>query len=104
MDIHLITRRVYIINFEKIAYHQLVELYIIIAKVYNLRLMRYTDFVGDDMQLSADDIPLLNSFAMDKKIRTINYRSYFFGDPTEVRTRVTAVKGRCLDHLTIGPY
>ena len=27
-----------------------------------------------------------------------------FGDPTEVRTRVTAVKGRCLNHLTIGPY
>lgn len=26
-----------------------------------------------------------------------------FGDPTENRTRVTAVKGRCLDRLTMGP-
>ena len=27
-----------------------------------------------------------------------------FGDPTGNRTRVTAVKGRCLDRLTNGPY
>ena len=27
-----------------------------------------------------------------------------FGDPTGTRTRVTAVKGRCLNRLTIGPY
>ena len=27
----------------------------------------------------------------------------FFGDPTGIRTRVTAVKGRCLNRLTIGP-
>ena len=26
-----------------------------------------------------------------------------FNDPNEVRTRVTAVKGRCLSHLTMGP-
>ena len=26
-----------------------------------------------------------------------------FGDPTGNRTRVTAVKGRCLDRLTMGP-
>ena len=26
-----------------------------------------------------------------------------YGDPTENRTRVTSVKGRCLDRLTIGP-
>ena len=25
------------------------------------------------------------------------------GDPTGTRTRVTAVKGRCLNRLTIGP-
>ena len=25
------------------------------------------------------------------------------GDPTETRTRVTAVKGRCLNRLTMGP-
>ena len=27
-----------------------------------------------------------------------------FGDPYETRTRVTAVKGRCLNHLTNGPF
>ena len=27
-----------------------------------------------------------------------------FGDPDENRTRVTAVKGRCLSRLTTGPY
>ena len=25
-------------------------------------------------------------------------------DPKQVRTAVTAVKGRCLNHLTMGPY
>ena len=30
--------------------------------------------------------------------------SYDNGDPTGTRTRVTAVKGRCLNHLTMGPY
>lgn len=29
--------------------------------------------------------------------------SYVFGDPTKIRTPATAVKGRCLSHLTIGP-
>ena len=28
----------------------------------------------------------------------------FYGDPTGTRTRVTAVKGRCLNRLTMGPY
>ena len=28
---------------------------------------------------------------------------YFNGDPYGIRTRVTAVKGRCLNHLTNGP-
>ncbi len=30
--------------------------------------------------------------------------SSFFDDPYGIRTRVTAVKGRCLNHLTNGPY
>ena len=29
---------------------------------------------------------------------------FAFGDPTGTRTRVTAVKGRCLNRLTMGPY
>ena len=37
-----------------------------------------------------------------KKAPAENDRS--FGDPDENRTRVTAVKGRCLDRLTTGPY
>ena len=28
---------------------------------------------------------------------------FFYGDPSENRTRVTAVKGPCLNLLTIGP-
>ena len=31
-------------------------------------------------------------------------RQPFCGDPDENRTRVTAVKGRCLNRLTTGPY
>ena len=30
--------------------------------------------------------------------------SFLFGDPDGNRTRVTAVKGRCLNRLTTGPY
>ena len=30
--------------------------------------------------------------------------SFTLGDPDENRTRVTAVKGRCLNRLTTGPY
>ena len=33
---------------------------------------------------------------------TVQFRG-LFGDPAENRTRVTAVKGRCLDRLTTGP-
>ena len=45
---------------------------------------------------------------MNEKIRTdFDLRKKFgfvkFGDPYESRTRVAAVKGRCLDHLTKGP-
>ena len=36
------------------------------------------------------------------KTTAIGYFS--FGDPDENRTRVTAVKGRCLNRLTTGPY
>ena len=30
--------------------------------------------------------------------------NFNFSDPNEIRTRVTAVKGRCLNRLTMGPY
>ena len=34
----------------------------------------------------------------------ILYKAYVLnGDPYGIRTRVTAVKGRCLNHLTKGP-
>ena len=36
---------------------------------------------------------------------TPELRGYIaFGDPDEIRTRETAVKGRCLNRLTTGPY
>ena len=33
-----------------------------------------------------------------------DFRTFLSGDPDENRTRVTAVKGRCLNRLTTGPY
>ncbi len=36
-----------------------------------------------------------------KKARS---RALFSGDPYGIRTHVTAVKGRCLNHLTNGPF
>ena len=41
--------------------------------------------------------------ASPKKKRTAKAVRFFFGDPYENRTRVTAVKGRCLNRLTNGP-
>ena len=38
-----------------------------------------------------------------KKPETICYRLGLLYDPYGIRTRVTAVKGRCLNHLTNGP-
>ena len=38
------------------------------------------------------------------KKRESEQDSLFFGDPYGTRTHVTAVKGRCLNHLTNGPY
>ena len=29
---------------------------------------------------------------------------YFFGDPYRIRTDVNGVRGRCLNHLTNGPW
>ena len=58
---------------------------------------------------------VLNLFGADDEARTrylhlgkvaLYQMSYIriFGDPDENRTRVTAVKGRCLSRLTTGPY
>ena len=41
-------------------------------------------------------------FLTNKKQRTV-IQYAVFGDPDENRTRVTAVKGRCLNRLTTGP-
>ena len=53
--------------------------------------------------LKRDDMPLLSQWiknnAYPKRVGII------FGDPDEIRTRVTAVKGRCLrplDHRAVG--
>ena len=36
-------------------------------------------------------------------LMTIN-TNYFFGDPYRIRTDVNGVRGRCLNHLTNGPF
>ena len=43
-------------------------------------------------------------FLFNEKIRTFRFGYGKNGDPDENRTRVTAVKGRCLSRLTTGPY
>ena len=49
-----------------------------------------------------DTIPLrrLKAYTAKQKPRSMNE---VFGDPYGTRTHVTAVKGRCLNHLTNGP-
>ena len=39
-----------------------------------------------------------------KKKKSHFRTTFLFGDPDGNRTRVTAVKGRCLNRLTTGPY
>ena len=43
------------------------------------------------------------SILLPKKTEFTKVNSAFY-DPDENRTRVTAVKGRCLNRLTTGPY
>ena len=56
-------------------------------------------FLGDE--LVEFDSPL---FAPKQKKSAKSVDLTVFGDPYENRTRVTAVKGRCLNRLTNGPY
>ena len=42
------------------------------------------------------------AFCYKEKARSL-IRDRAFGDPDENRTRITAVKGRCLNRLTTGP-
>ena len=44
------------------------------------------------------------SLRLDKKITPEQSPDVIFGDPYENRTRVSAVKGPCLNRLTNGPY
>ena len=50
-------------------------------------------------------VPLFCTFKKADFIekRTLQKYKVLFGDPDENRTRVTAVKGRCLNRLTTGP-
>jgi hypothetical protein len=50
-------------------------------------------------------VPLFCTFKKADFIekRTLQKCKVLFGDPDENRTRVTAVKGRCLNRLTTGP-
>ena len=57
----------------------------------------------------ATSLPKAASFAQQgkhhskKRLLSVDKRRFFVGDPDENRTRVTAVKGRCLNRLTTGP-
>ena len=56
------------------------------AKRLRTRAFGAFDSLRDDKKRTQDDCPV-----------------FFFGDPWENRTPVTAVKGRCLSRLTNGP-
>ena len=45
-----------------------------------------------------------NSSPVGQKDKPHGCGACLFGDPYGTRTHVTAVKGRCLNHLTNGPY
>ena len=46
----------------------------------------------------------VNQGVADPRLTTWLCRRIKLNDPNEIRTRVTAVKGRCLNRLTMGPY
>ena len=50
------------------------------------------------------DTPKTSKMAKEKPKSQKCSDLFLFGDPYEIRTRVTAVKGRCLNRLTKGPY
>ncbi len=62
---------------------------------------------GSDMPPACHSLPLGSSPDEDERIKTEMPRlaagHLCFGDPYGTRTHVTAVKGRCLNHLTNGP-
>ncbi len=49
-------------------------------------------------------IPVFYHLRYERIIKNLAYYARFFNDPYGIRTRVTAVKGRCLNRLTNGPY
>ena len=50
-------------------------------------------------------IKVLQTHALPLGYVAINFnKEEYSNDPNEIRTRVTAVKGRCLNRLTMGPY
>ena len=53
--------------------------------------------------LSYRTAPACAMFWRDKRKKPFGISAERLGDPYENRTRVTAVKGRCLDRLTNGP-
>ena len=59
-----------------------------IQAVIHYRFLRFPDF-------------LIHKNKKDRYLRTC---LFCFGDPDGNRTRVTAVKGRCLSRLTTGPF
>ena len=47
---------------------------------------------------------LFRIYSINTKKKAPVFLQVLCGDPDENRTRVTAVKGRCLNRLTTGPY
>jgi hypothetical protein len=48
-------------------------------------------------------LPVIHIFMHKREKEEKHQNNWCFHDPYGIRTRVTAVKGRCLNHLTNGP-
>ena len=74
--------------------------------MHGCAVMIYKGQAIDDMQRLAafDDMPNLALFRFGYKKNVGIIRHFCVGDPYGIRTHVTAVKGRCLNRLTKGPY
>ena len=81
------------------AFSHFLELFFLLKKkvLFNLFFLFYYRFYPCNFKP-------FSLFRQEKNhLRIVSFSDGFSGDPTGNRTRVTAVKGRCLDRLTIGP-
>ena len=75
------------------------------SAIKNAKDRYLTRFGGGNNRTRTYDILLVRQALSQLSYAPILFdcKQFFFGDPRENRTPVTAVKGRCLNRLTMGP-